>query len=108
MFSNAPYGMSANAFQCLLTRKEFPFSDRESKKKAFEELQAHAAAEIRRREQIAGKQLSFRELIRWSGPKAEEPAKEPVPQEAAAPKPTPEPHPLVKHIYRDLQTSVVG
>ena len=110
MIPYAPYGMSDNhAFQCPLTKKEFWFADGDSRKKAFEEQQAHTTAEIRRREELAGRQLTYRELIRSSrtDTKAEGPGKEPVPQEVAAPKPAPEPHPFVKHVYKGLNMPVI-
>lgn len=63
-----PYNMTNSfCYQCPLTGKTFEFSrDKASKKEAFAAQQVHTGGEIQRLERLAGKQLSFRELIRSS------------------------------------------
>ena len=65
---NVPYDMNTNfSYQCPITGKTFEFSrDMASKKEAFASQQLHTAGHIQRLEQAAGKDLSYRELIRAS------------------------------------------
>ncbi|MEN6405894.1 MAG: hypothetical protein ABFC77_05425 [Thermoguttaceae bacterium] len=65
MLDSIPYGMKDNwTFQCILTGKAFPFGrDAQSRKKATAEVQQHTRAEIERRERLAGRSLSLRELL---------------------------------------------
>ena len=59
--------MSAmNEFQCPLTRKVFPFvlRDSASRKEALARQKIHTQAEVQRLERLAGKEHSYRELLR--------------------------------------------
>ena len=59
-----PYGMRTNwSYECPLTGKAFDFT-RATKREAFVAQQAHTAGEIRRLEQLAGRELTYRELMR--------------------------------------------
>ena len=102
---NVPYDMTSNwCYQCPITGKTFDFSrDRASKKEAFAAQQLHTAGHIQRLKQAAGKELSYRELIRAGRMEreqaaatekraAEEPAK---PEEA-------KPDPFVEQIFRSV------
>ena len=61
-----PYDMSSNfCYQCPITGKEFEFSqDKASKKDAFAAQQLHTGGHIQRLEQAAGREMTYRELIR--------------------------------------------
>jgi len=67
-----PYNMTSNwTYECPLTGKTFEFN-RETKRDAFAAQQAHTSAAIQRLERLAGRQLSFRELIRASRTECEQ------------------------------------
>ncbi len=83
--------MSAmNEFQCPLTRKVFPFvlRDSASRKEALAQQKIHTQAEVQRLERLAGRELSYRELLRAADQKrAQAAAKEAEAAEEAVKKP---------------------
>jgi hypothetical protein len=56
--------LKPGCFTCPYTAKDFPYSawNPESRRQALEAVQAHTAAEILRRERLAGRPLSRKEL----------------------------------------------
>lgn len=65
--NQAPYLMNDNGtIVCPLTHREYRFdpTNRDSRKRALAEQQDHTLQEIRRREELAGRPLSYRELVK--------------------------------------------
>lgn len=102
-----PYDMNTNfSYQCPITGREFTFSrDTASKKEAFHQQQLHTAGHIQRLEQAAGKELSYRELIRAGRMEREQAAaaaKEAEAQEATAKPEEAKPDPFVEQIFQSV------
>ncbi len=62
----APCFETEAGFVCPLTRHAFPFerSNKASRRAAFAAQQVHTAAEVKRREELAGRPLSYSELTK--------------------------------------------
>ena len=98
-----PYNMNNNfSYQCPMTGKTFEFSrDKASKNEAFAQQQVHTGGEIQRLERLAGRQLSFRELVRSSRVEREQAAASAKAEATAAEEAAKKPqgvHPLVEAI----------
>jgi hypothetical protein len=98
-----PFSMTSNfSYQCPLTGETFEFTrDKRSKSEAFAQQQAHTAAEIQRLERLAGRELSFRELIRSSRIEREQAAAKATETPAKQPE-APKPDPLVEQIFQGV------
>ena len=98
-----PYNMNSNwSYECPVTGKTFEFNrGNTSKQEAFAQQQAHTAAEIQRLERLAGRQLSFRDLIRSGRVEREQAAVKPVETPAKEPE-APKPDPFVEQIYQGV------
>ena len=103
-----PYNMKNNwSYECPVTGKTFEFNrGRTSKKEAFAAQQAHTAAESQRLERLAGRQLSFRELIRSSRVEREQAAASAKAAETPAKEAEITEHPFVTEVYRRLSPYV--
>jgi hypothetical protein len=88
------------SYACPLTGKTFAFTrDRASKQAAFAQQQAHTSGEIQRLERLAGRQLSFRELIRVSRVEREQAAAKAAETPSKVPE-APKPDPFVAQIFQ--------
>lgn len=61
----APCLETEAGFVCPLTHREFPFdrTNKKSRRAAYAEQQGHTAAEMKRREDLAGRPLSYDEMV---------------------------------------------
>jgi len=74
---------SRSSYQCPLTMRTFHFAKRSEWKDAFSKQQAHTRSEMQRLEQLAGRKLTYPEMLRESQRMV--PAVIDVPEEAPEP-----------------------